>query len=164
MVCNQEFSKREKERPNEFNERQTCSKECKNLLVSRAYAKYPTSKICEICGEEFFKGPKQKPAVFYRKKTCSKECLSMSKTKNAKLVLPSKTCIVCGKEFSRREHETTTDFYSRQTCSKFGDDLIMVETFGKPRYNSNYEYELLRLCTKPGFQVTGGPKESLIAS
>ena len=29
-------------------------------------------------------------------------------------------------------------------------------TFGKPRYNKNYEYELLRLCTKFGYYVIGG--------
>ena len=29
-------------------------------------------------------------------------------------------------------------------------------TFGKPRYNSEFQYELLRLCSKPGFIVVGG--------
>ena len=29
-------------------------------------------------------------------------------------------------------------------------------TFGRPRYNKNYEYELLRLCTKAGNVVVGG--------
>ena len=29
-------------------------------------------------------------------------------------------------------------------------------TFGKPRYNKNYEYELLRLCTAPTISVVGG--------
>ena len=29
-------------------------------------------------------------------------------------------------------------------------------TFGKPRYNKNYEYELLRLCTKFDFEVVAG--------
>ena len=43
---------------------------------------------------------------------------------------------------------------------KFGlykdDELIQLMTFGKPRYNKNYEYELLRLCTKVGYKVVGG--------
>ena len=36
------------------------------------------------------------------------------------------------------------------------DELIQVMTFGKPRYNKTYEYELLRLCTKAGYSVVGG--------
>lgn len=36
------------------------------------------------------------------------------------------------------------------------DNLIQVMTFGKPRYNKNYEWELLRLCTKAGYYVVGG--------
>lgn len=38
----------------------------------------------------------------------------------------------------------------------FGDDLISVMTFGKPRYNPAYSYELLRLCTLRGYAVVGG--------
>lgn len=37
-----------------------------------------------------------------------------------------------------------------------GDDIIQVMTFGKPRYNKNYQWELLRLCTKPCYYVVGG--------
>lgn len=32
-------------------------------------------------------------------------------------------------------------------------------TFGKPRYNKNYEYELLRLCTKSTYSVVGGAEK-----
>lgn len=35
-------------------------------------------------------------------------------------------------------------------------ELISTMTFGKPRYNKNYEWELLRLCTKKGYRVIGG--------
>lgn len=38
----------------------------------------------------------------------------------------------------------------------FDNQLIQVMTFGKPRYNKNYEWELLRLCTKSGYRVIGG--------
>lgn len=37
-----------------------------------------------------------------------------------------------------------------------GDELIQIMTFGKPRYNKKFSYELLRLCTKPGYKVVGG--------
>lgn len=40
-------------------------------------------------------------------------------------------------------------------------ELVEVMTFGKPRYNKNYEYELLRLCTKPEFKVIGGASKLL---
>lgn len=37
-----------------------------------------------------------------------------------------------------------------------GDELMEVMTFGKPRFNKNYEWELIRLCTRPGWFVVGG--------
>ena len=49
---------------------------------------------------------------------------------------------------------------TRQAAYNYGlcyeNELVQVMTFGKPRYNKNYEYELLRLCTKPRFKVIGG--------
>lgn len=38
----------------------------------------------------------------------------------------------------------------------YQDELIQIMTFGKPRYNSKYEWELLRLCTKFQYSVVGG--------
>lgn len=35
-------------------------------------------------------------------------------------------------------------------------ELIEVMTFGKPRFNKNYRWELIRLCTKAGYCVVGG--------
>ena len=32
-------------------------------------------------------------------------------------------------------------------------------TFGKPRYNRKFEWELLRLCALPGTSVVGGPSK-----
>ena len=36
------------------------------------------------------------------------------------------------------------------------DEILQVMTFGKPRYNKNFEWELLRLCTKSDVRVVGG--------
>lgn len=36
------------------------------------------------------------------------------------------------------------------------EQLVQIMTFGKPRYNKNYQWELLRLCTKFGYYVVGG--------
>lgn len=38
----------------------------------------------------------------------------------------------------------------------YQDELVQLITFGKPRYNKNYQYELLRLCTLSGNYVVGG--------
>lgn len=34
--------------------------------------------------------------------------------------------------------------------------LVSVMTFGKPRYNKNYQWELIRLCYHPSYTVVGG--------
>lgn len=38
----------------------------------------------------------------------------------------------------------------------YNDVLVQVMTFGKPRYNKHYQYELLRLCTVSNILVVGG--------
>ena len=37
--------------------------------------------------------------------------------------------------------------------------LVQVMTFGKPRYNKNYEWELLRLCSHSDYIITGGAEK-----
>lgn len=41
----------------------------------------------------------------------------------------------------------------------YNDNLIQIMTFGKPRYNNNYEYELVRLCTVSSYYVVGGAEK-----
>lgn len=41
------------------------------------------------------------------------------------------------------------------------ETLIGVMTFGKPRFNSEYEWELIRLCFKQGYSVVGGAEKML---
>lgn len=41
----------------------------------------------------------------------------------------------------------------------YNNELVQVITFGKPRYNKNYEWELLRLCTKSNFTIIGGSQK-----
>lgn len=38
----------------------------------------------------------------------------------------------------------------------YNDELVQIMTFGRPRYNRNYDLELLRMCTKHGTRVIGG--------
>lgn len=41
----------------------------------------------------------------------------------------------------------------------YNDELVQLMTFGKPRYNKNYQYELLRLCSKSGYSIIGGAEK-----
>lgn len=43
----------------------------------------------------------------------------------------------------------------------YNDELISVMTFGKPRFNKNYEWELIRFCNKIGYNVIGGASKLL---
>lgn len=38
----------------------------------------------------------------------------------------------------------------------YNDELVEVMTFGKPRYNKKYEWELLRLCSHSDYNIIGG--------
>ena len=37
--------------------------------------------------------------------------------------------------------------------------VVSIMTFGKPRYNKNYEWELIRLCYHPEYLVVGGSEK-----
>lgn len=41
----------------------------------------------------------------------------------------------------------------------YQEDLVEIMTFGKPRYNKKYQWELLRLCTKSDLYVVGGAEK-----
>ena len=36
------------------------------------------------------------------------------------------------------------------------NELVAITTWGKPRFNKNYEWELIRYCNKIGYSVVGG--------
>ena len=38
----------------------------------------------------------------------------------------------------------------------YNDELVSLMTFGKSRFNKNYQYELVRFCSKAGYNVVGG--------
>lgn len=41
----------------------------------------------------------------------------------------------------------------------YEDKLVQLMTFGKPRYNKNYQWELLRLCSDFRYRVVGGAEK-----
>ena len=85
-------------------------------------------------------------------------------------LLENKQEIIYGRSCTVREIEKDicNDFlqkYHLQGMAKsiikyglfYNDELISVMTFGKPRYNKNYEYELIRYCSKA--KVIGGAEK-----
>lgn len=69
------------------------------------------------------------------------------------------------KEISKQEaNQFLSNYHLQSKCNgnviNLGlyqnNELVQVMTFGKPRYNKNYQWELLRLCTKAGYYIVGG--------
>lgn len=65
-------------------------------------------------------------------------------------------------DYRTKEFETTYHLqgYCRGQTIKIGlhkdGELVEMMTFGQPRYNKKYDWELLRLCTKSNIKVIGG--------
>lgn len=60
-------------------------------------------------------------------------------------------------EFLNENHiQKTCKGQTVRFALKYNDEIVQVMTFGKPRYNTKYDYELLRLCTLRGYAVRGG--------
>lgn len=66
-------------------------------------------------------------------------------------------------EFLNRYHLQGNTASSIQYGIYKDSNLLGVMTFGKPRFNNQYEYELIRSCWKPGTIVIGG-KEKLFST
>lgn len=81
----------------------------------------------------------------------------------SKELIYARKCIV--KEISIEEASQFINKYHFQNYCKdtirlglyFNSNLVSVMTFGAPRYNKNYEYELLRYCSNS--KVVGGPEK-----
>lgn len=74
------------------------------------------------------------------------------------------------KEVSLKDSKDFLNKYHYQSSTRsskinlglyYNDELVELMTFGKPRYNRNYDYELLRLCTKHGYTIIGGAAKLL---
>lgn len=85
----------------------------------------------------------------------------------AQLLQPERTFYARQCEIKRIDNQTALDFCDKYhlqngiSCLEaYGlynkDELLMVMTFGMPRFNDNYDTELLRLCIKEGINVVGG--------
>ena len=62
-------------------------------------------------------------------------------------------------EFTNKYHfKGNTNSSIRLGCY-YNNELIGIMTFGQPRFSDDAEYELIRLCWKPGIAVAGGTKK-----
>jgi hypothetical protein len=43
----------------------------------------------------------------------------------------------------------------------YGDELVQIMSFGKPRFNKKYEYEMIRECSKADYDIIGGKSKLL---
>ena len=59
-------------------------------------------------------------------------------------------------EFLNKHHIQGEDKSKIKLGLFYENELVAVMTFGKPRFNKNYEWELIRYATKSGCQVLGG--------
>lgn len=60
------------------------------------------------------------------------------------------------KEFLNENHVQGESKSSTNYGLFFNNELVQVMTFAKPRFNKNYDYELIRLCAKKFTSVIGG--------
>lgn len=65
------------------------------------------------------------------------------------------------KDFLNKSHIQGSITSSYSLGLYFNSELVSLMTFGKSRYNKNYEWELLRFCNKLGFSVQGAAKRLL---
>lgn len=84
--------------------------------------------------------------------------------KDASIKLSGHKCFV--KEVSSKDSKLFLNKYHYQKALStnkdvrvglfYNDELVALATFGKPRYNKNYEWEALRYCVKTNYKIIGG--------
>lgn len=92
-----------------------------------------------------------------------------TKEKILNLLMPNKIKIYARKckikEVSKKECDEFLNLYHLQnTCRGqkikiglyYNNELVQIMTFGNPRYNKTYEWELLRLCSHKDYMIIGG--------
>lgn len=143
-----------------------------NVLIeidpSWTHSTYPTPKFGSISKEYHTNKTNEAKKHGYR---CihifdwddSRKVAKMLQHKNT---MYARKCSV--ETISEREcNEFLSEYHLQGTCRgqeirlglKQDNRLLGVMTFGKPRYNNKFEYELLRLCYDPSIQIVGGSRK-----
>ena len=87
--------------------------------------------------------------------------LQMSKriyARECKTIEPTREQV---RDFLSQNHIQGFIGYQRAIGLEHNGELIQLMTFGKSRFNKNYEFELLRFCSKLGTNVVGGGSKIL---
>lgn len=63
------------------------------------------------------------------------------------------------KYFEEKYHLQGYSADSIRVGLRYNDNLVAIMTFGKPRFNNSYEYELIRLCYKNNITIIGGTEK-----
>lgn len=80
--------------------------------------------------------------------------------------LYARKCVI--KEVSLKETNKFLNTYHLQNSCRgqnirlglyYNNELVQIMTFGKPRYNKQYKFELLRLCSHKDYIIIGGSKK-----
>ena len=91
--------------------------------------------------------------------------LNIIDNKNKKII-GARQCFI--KELNNKTCNEFLDKYHLQNSCKsqrvkiglfYNNELVAVMTFGKPRYNNKFEWELLRLCYHKDYKISGGTKK-----
>lgn len=64
-------------------------------------------------------------------------------------------------EFENVNHLQGSAHSSVNVALTYNNEIVGLMTFGKPRFNSEYQYELIRLCFKSDITVVGGANKML---
>ena len=126
-----------------------------------------------------FKGEPKEPNYHLNKSNTAKEngfhCIHVwdwdDKDKIVNLLKPKKTLYARNLSLMEVDEKTANIFLNKNhlqnTCRGqliriglfLNGKLVQLMTFGKPRYNKNYEWELLRLCSHSNYMVVGGSEK-----
>jgi hypothetical protein len=87
--------------------------------------------------------------------------LGKNKKIGARKCIIKEVSIKDAKQFIDENHIQGYNNSSIKIGLYYEDYLVSIMTFGKPRFNKKYEYELIRFCTKKGYTIQGGGSKLL---
>lgn len=76
--------------------------------------------------------------------------------RNTKIITPDKNKL---KKFLDENHLQGYSISTVDYALTYNNEMVAVMTFGKPRFNNNYEWELVRLAFKNGYSIVGGAEK-----
>jgi len=107
-------------------------------------------QLIHIFEDEWFNHEEIVLSVIHSKLNIFNEIIYARKTKVRELATKEKD------EFLEKNHLQGKDNSNVKLGLFYKDELVSVMTFGKPRFNKNYQYEMHRFCSKLSTKIIGG--------